>query len=74
MALRPDAKIVDWETLDDLTIADVFQRSDAGKRVAVDEGRLALAAGFQAYRKNRGSQSHIIVVDRSALVIDESTL
>jgi hypothetical protein len=78
MALRPDARIVDWEEIDGAwqSLVERLQSSglsperyEAAFGVLADEGRRAAALGYDAIRLRRGSR--YMILNRTALAVQK---
>lgn len=80
MALRPDARVVDHSEIDELRTALRRQmrraddldddQFDALKTLAGDDGVLAAMNGIDAYTVGAGDDAYVVVVNRTALVVE----
>lgn len=80
MALRPDARLITWRELEDMwpikqresliAVEGGWEVDEDRMSVIADEGRLAAALGYDAII--RPGSDHIIILNRTAVVVQEA--
>lgn len=76
MALRPDAKMAEWDEIDGLLVGEKNYDGNTSTDPLLDEGRLAAAMGYDAIivRSNNNSASirTVVLLNRTAVAVQEA--